>query len=220
MLFFTALWGLVGGAGTAMARGAAAWLNWFDTDWIGVSLLLIATSGYRLIRHEGSAAVSLTLQIALGWWAGFLLLSVLLGLVAGDGTRQRHSDSDQLVERHGAIVWVRFRRWRGGGDEPSGAGPGGREDAAWLGRLGPGLSRRFSAAGGYLREHRREPQRRVAEWHCPGTGLRDTGGLVVELGVCAGGSTRVGVGPGAVAFVVFVWWILLGNLSRLTPFHE
>lgn len=55
-------------------------LDWYDTDWLGVLVLIVATLTYVAWRRAISPAASLILQMAGGWWAGFLLLVVLLGL--------------------------------------------------------------------------------------------------------------------------------------------
>lgn len=54
-------------------------LYWFDTDWLA-ALLALATMGvYCLVRRRFDAGASLIVHMALGWWAGFLGLVVLLG---------------------------------------------------------------------------------------------------------------------------------------------
>jgi hypothetical protein len=54
-------------------------LYWYDTDWLGVSVALLATFIYALLRRKFDSATSLIIYMALGWWAGFLLLVIVLG---------------------------------------------------------------------------------------------------------------------------------------------
>ncbi|QOY86660.1 hypothetical protein [Paludibaculum fermentans] len=102
------LWGVPGGAGLALPATldtarlksffgpvlaiSASWIvlgqltewlgwepNWYDSDWLGVSLGLAAVLAYRLWKGPSFGA-SLILHMGLGWWGGFLLFPVLLGL--------------------------------------------------------------------------------------------------------------------------------------------
>ncbi|WP_321473057.1 hypothetical protein [uncultured Paludibaculum sp.] len=102
------LWGLPGGASLALPAVldtaklksffgpilaiSGAWIllgqltewlgwepNWYDTDWVAVSFALAATLLYRLWRGP-SFAVSMLLHMGVGWWCGFLLFPVALGL--------------------------------------------------------------------------------------------------------------------------------------------
>lgn len=102
------LWGVPGGAGLALPAVldtqrlkaffgpilaiSAAWIvlgqltewlgfdpNWYDSDWLAVSLALVALLAYRLWRGP-SFAIGLLLHMGLGWWAGFLLLPVAFSL--------------------------------------------------------------------------------------------------------------------------------------------
>lgn len=102
------LWGVPGGAGlalpatldTARLKGffgpilaiSGAWVvlgqvtewlgwdpNWYDSDWLAMTLALAAVLLYRLWKGP-SFATSLLLCMGIGWWAGLLLFPVLLGL--------------------------------------------------------------------------------------------------------------------------------------------
>lgn len=55
-------------------------LNWFDTDWLCVLVALVAALGWAVVRRRVEPGTSLILHMALGWWAGFLVLVVGLGL--------------------------------------------------------------------------------------------------------------------------------------------
>ncbi|MGJ5815351.1 hypothetical protein [Paludibaculum fermentans] len=102
------LWGIPGGAGLALPATldttrlksffgpilaiSAAWVvlgqvtewlgwdpNWYDSDWLAVSLALGAILIYRVWKGPSFAA-SLLLHMGIGWWVGFLLFPVLLRL--------------------------------------------------------------------------------------------------------------------------------------------
>ena len=55
-------------------------LNWHDTDWLAALLAIFAVLLLALVRRRFCRASSLILQLALGWWLGFLVLTVFLGL--------------------------------------------------------------------------------------------------------------------------------------------
>ncbi len=69
---------------TFIARGAdyrqEEPLYWFDTDWTSVLLALLTVLALAAIRRRWDRASSLILHLTLGWWAGFLILVVALGL--------------------------------------------------------------------------------------------------------------------------------------------
>jgi hypothetical protein len=54
-------------------------LSWWDTDWLGVLVALLAIVAYRVVARRDEAS-ELMLWMAVGWWTGFLLLTVALGL--------------------------------------------------------------------------------------------------------------------------------------------
>jgi len=56
------------------------WLNWNDTDWLGVSVALAAVGLLAAVRRRICWGTRLILWMGGGWWIGFLLLTVTLGL--------------------------------------------------------------------------------------------------------------------------------------------
>jgi len=74
------------------------WLTWFaldvtgltdrlaeqwylnDTDWVAATSALIVAALYFLIRPASRSACGLVATLAIGWWGGYLLLTVLSGL--------------------------------------------------------------------------------------------------------------------------------------------
>jgi hypothetical protein len=57
-----------------------SWMNWFDTDWMGVLVAVAAVVVLAAIRRRICWGTSLVLHLAGGWWLGFTLLTVGLGL--------------------------------------------------------------------------------------------------------------------------------------------
>jgi hypothetical protein len=55
-------------------------LDWYDTDWIAAALAIVAVTTLALVRRRVDFGSSLVLHMAWGWWAGFLVLVVGLGL--------------------------------------------------------------------------------------------------------------------------------------------
>ncbi|MGC4056124.1 MAG: hypothetical protein QM757_45540 [Paludibaculum sp.] len=128
------LWGFPGGAGLALAATidtaklksffgpilaiSGAWIllgqvtewlgwdpNWYDSDWLAVSLALAAVFIYRICRGP-SFAVSFLLWMGVGWCAGFLLFPVLLGLRMSPPRGENWAGSLGLCA---AMLWF-FRR--------------------------------------------------------------------------------------------------------------
>ena len=54
-------------------------LYWYDTDWLGVLVVIGAVLLLAAVRRRLDSASSLILHMAVGWWLGFLLLVVVLG---------------------------------------------------------------------------------------------------------------------------------------------
>jgi hypothetical protein len=54
-------------------------LYWYDTDWLGALVAIVAVLLLAAIRRRLDGATSLILHMAVGWWIGFLLLVVVLG---------------------------------------------------------------------------------------------------------------------------------------------
>jgi hypothetical protein len=55
-------------------------LDWYDTDWLAALLAVVAVVVLALVRRRWDRASELILHMALGWWAAFLILVVLLGI--------------------------------------------------------------------------------------------------------------------------------------------
>ncbi len=60
------------------SRGVA--LNWFDTDWLAAALAILGGLLALAIRRRLDAATGLVLSMGIGWWAGFGILVLGLGL--------------------------------------------------------------------------------------------------------------------------------------------
>lgn len=54
-------------------------LYWFDTDWLAAAVAILSILGLAAVRRRIDFASSLILHLAVGWWAGFLILVNLLG---------------------------------------------------------------------------------------------------------------------------------------------
>jgi hypothetical protein len=54
-------------------------LYWYDTDWLGVLVAIVAVGLTALARRRLDTASSFMLHLAVGWWVGFLLLVVVFG---------------------------------------------------------------------------------------------------------------------------------------------
>lgn len=54
-------------------------LYWYDSDWLAALVAIIAVLVLALARRRLDSASSLILHMAVGWWAGFLVLVNLLG---------------------------------------------------------------------------------------------------------------------------------------------
>jgi MYXO-CTERM domain-containing protein len=55
-------------------------LYWYDTDWLGILVAMGAVLALAACRRRLDPASKLVLYMGVGWWAGFLLLVVGLGL--------------------------------------------------------------------------------------------------------------------------------------------
>jgi hypothetical protein len=78
VVFF--LWWLQGAAIEPWLRGRGFELDWYDTDWLAALLALVGGLIMGVVRRRVDRATGLILAMAGGWWAGFLLLVVVLGL--------------------------------------------------------------------------------------------------------------------------------------------
>ena len=61
-------------------RAQTAWANWYDTDWIAVVVAAGAALVLAVARNRVCFGTSLILHLCAGWWLGFTVLTVGLGL--------------------------------------------------------------------------------------------------------------------------------------------
>ncbi len=73
-------WWLQGVAIEPGLRARGYNLDWYDTDWLAALLALAAGALLALRRRKIDRGTSLVLHLALGWWLGFGLLVLALGL--------------------------------------------------------------------------------------------------------------------------------------------
>ncbi|QEH34453.1 hypothetical protein OJF2_29920 [Aquisphaera giovannonii] len=73
-------WWLQGVAIEPALRGLGVDLNWYDTDWVAATLALAAAGLVAAARRRVDRSTSLVIHMAAGWWAGFALLVLVLGL--------------------------------------------------------------------------------------------------------------------------------------------
>ena len=57
-----------------------AWMNWYDSDWLGVIVAAGAVLFLAVVRNRYCFGTSLILHMCAGWWLGFTVLAVGLGL--------------------------------------------------------------------------------------------------------------------------------------------
>ena len=74
------LWWLQGAVIEPWLRQRDFELNWYDTDWLAALLALVGGMFVCMVRRRLDRATALILSMATGWWVGFLLLVVVLGL--------------------------------------------------------------------------------------------------------------------------------------------
>lgn len=55
-------------------------LNWYDSDWLAALLASIAAISVWAVRRRLDRATALVLHLAVGWWAGFVILVLCCGL--------------------------------------------------------------------------------------------------------------------------------------------
>lgn len=80
MTIVFALWWLQGAAIAPALESRGYRLDWFDTDWLAALLAIVGGVLATVIRGRLDAAIGLVLSMSLGWWAGFGLLVLGLGL--------------------------------------------------------------------------------------------------------------------------------------------
>jgi hypothetical protein len=74
------LWWLQGVAIEPLLRQHGVKLYWYDTDWLAATLALVAVFLVVAVRRRLDRATSLVLHLAAGWWAGFGVLVLGMGL--------------------------------------------------------------------------------------------------------------------------------------------
>jgi len=74
------IWWLQGVAIEPLLRRQGYDLNWYDTDWLAALLALFAVLLFAGFRRRLDRPTSLILHLAVGWWAGFLVLVLALKL--------------------------------------------------------------------------------------------------------------------------------------------
>jgi hypothetical protein len=74
------LWWLQGVAIEPWLKQHGFEIFWYDTDWLAATLALIGAILVWALRRTLDLANSLVLHLAAGWWAGFLILVLLLRL--------------------------------------------------------------------------------------------------------------------------------------------
>jgi hypothetical protein len=80
LLLVLVLWWLQGVLIAPALRGRGHDLNWYDTDWLAALLALVAVAILGILQRRIDRGTSLVLHMALGWWLGFGLLVLGLGL--------------------------------------------------------------------------------------------------------------------------------------------
>ncbi|MFO0893249.1 MAG: hypothetical protein U0790_29435 [Isosphaeraceae bacterium] len=74
------LWWLQGVAIEPWLRSRGVELNWYDTDWLAALLAMAAAVLIALLRRRVDDSTGLVLYLAGGWWVGFGVLVLALGL--------------------------------------------------------------------------------------------------------------------------------------------
>jgi len=75
-----AAWQFEGWVVEPWLHGQGYSLNWYDTDWLGALVALGVGLVLALVRRKVDHATSLILYMAVGWWVGFVILVLVLGL--------------------------------------------------------------------------------------------------------------------------------------------
>ena len=84
-------------------------LYWYDTDWLAALSAILAVGCLALVRRRWDRGSSLILHMAIGWWLGFLLLVVVLGLRM---TPSRGDNWAGCLGMAGGLWWyLRRRGW-------------------------------------------------------------------------------------------------------------
>jgi hypothetical protein len=275
------------------------WLDWNDSDWMGVLVAAAAVLVVAIVRRRICWGTSLALYLCAGWWLGFTVLTIGLGLRMTPPRGDNWSGALGMTlalfvflyrRREWAISWMAVVTGLFGGLGFSGA------TCIKLALVHPGFQERVfggpistnwhsvleqsfgfisgigvALAMGYLstRAPRHSDEPPVRPWAEPlcvlfvmlvityvnivknldAVWLKDPRTLedtlwgisslnwfrlaYLALGVtivlplvayCRGRELPIlpasRLGKGQLFFVVFLWWIILGNLSRTVPFRE
>lgn len=282
-----------------LAAERLSWLNWYDTDWIAVLVAAASVLVLAVARRRLCWGTSLVLYLCAGWWLGFTLLTVGLGLRMTPPRGDNWSGALGMTvaaiaffirRREWEILWATIVTGFFGGLGFSGATliklvlvhPGFQErvfggpvSSNWhsileqsfgfIAGIGVALSLGYLSTRA-VRHTEEASLRRWAEPLCvlfvmlvityvnivknleavwlkdPRT-LQDTlWGIssatwfnlaylalavtivVPLLAYCRGRELAVlpasRLGKGQLFFIVFLWWIVIGNLSRTVPFPE
>lgn len=87
-----------------------AWIDWFDTDWIAVIVAAAAVCVLAVARRRMCWGTSLVLYMCAGWWLGFTLLTVGLGLRMTPPRGDNWSGALGMTVAAGLFL-VRRREW-------------------------------------------------------------------------------------------------------------
>jgi hypothetical protein len=97
-----ALWWLQGVVMEPQLRMRGYSLDWYDSDWLAALLAVAAALGVWVLRGRLERTVSLILHLAVGWWAGFGLLVLAMGLRM---TPPRGDNWAGCVGMTGGLLW-------------------------------------------------------------------------------------------------------------------
>jgi hypothetical protein len=65
---------------TTVLAPLPAYLHDYDTDWLGALTAIVTALGFAALRRRIDRGTSLVLYLGIGWWAGFGILVLVLGL--------------------------------------------------------------------------------------------------------------------------------------------
>ena len=86
-------------------------LYWYDTDWLAALTAVVVVSTRALVRRRLDDASALILHMAVGWWAGFLGLVILLGWRMTPPRGDNWAGCVGMVA--GLWLFLARRRWNG-----------------------------------------------------------------------------------------------------------
>lgn len=82
-------------------------LDWHDTDWLAAWLAIVAMLGLAAWRGRMCRASLLIVQMAIGWWLGFVLLALLPGFNLNPGKSDNWAG---MIGLTAALFWYLFRQ--------------------------------------------------------------------------------------------------------------